>query len=68
MSLWKLDVSRLLSQIENDEENKRLVWKPSELKDNVFEVVGLAKKVFGIKKMLGNPYKIDEKTYAWNYE
>ena len=65
--MWKLDVERLLEQIQNDEKNHRLTWKPRLLKDNIFEVVGVAKKVFNIKKLTGKPYQIDRETFAWNY-
>lgn len=68
MNMWKLDVERLFQQIENDEENQRLVWKPRLLKDNIFEVIAVAKKVFGIKRLKGKPYRIDDETFGWNYE
>lgn len=66
--MWKLDVERLYEQIQNDEEHHRLVWKPKLLKDNIFEVIAVAKKVFSIKRLKGKPFRIDNETFAWNYE
>jgi len=67
MSLWKFNFERFLQQITNDVENKRLTWKPRELQDNIFELLGIAQRLFNIR-IKGEPYRIDEETFAVNYE
>ena len=67
MSLWKLDPERFHEQITDDIENKRLTWKPRELKDNIFELLGIAQRLFNVR-IKGKPYRINEETFAINYE
>lgn len=65
--MWRLDADRLLRQIQDNSEKQRLEWKPKQLLDNVFEVVGVMCKILDVR-VKGEPYKIDDETYAWDYE
>jgi len=61
------DINSFYRQITVDHENKRLVWKPSKLEDNIFELLGLAKQILNIK-IVGMAYSIGEGKYAVKYE
>lgn len=67
MPLWKFDPEEFHKQLNYDMENRRLTWKPRELKDNIFELLGLARQIFDVK-LKGKPYRIDDETWAINVE
>ena len=67
MSLRKFDPKVFHEQISYDIKKKRLTWKPRELKNNIFELLGLARQIFGVK-LKGKPYQVDDETWAVNVE
>ena len=63
MSLWKLDRKRFNEQLEVDLDKMIIKWKPHGLKDNIFELLGIAKQIYDVK-LIDAPYKVDGETWA----
>ena len=52
--------------VEIDRENKRLVWSPDRLQENVFVVIAMIQDHLRIK-LRGSPYEIEDGKFAWDY-
>jgi len=50
-----------------DDKNQRLVWKPEELQENIFQIVATIQRYFGIR-VKGNPTELEDGVYEWEYE
>lgn len=50
-------------------DDNRIEWNPSELKENIFLLLGIIKNTIGVR-IVGHPYKINkgEYGYAVNFE
>ena len=61
-----VDWEEVFKQIQVNWEANRIEWKPSELKENVFVLLALIKKAFGLR-LKGRPYRIGDK-WAIDFE
>ena len=52
--------------VEIDRENKRLVWSPDRLQENVFVAIAMIQNKLRIK-LRGSPYEIEDGKFAWDY-
>jgi hypothetical protein len=69
--MWKFDYASVYTQVKVNASLRRLEWKPSELKDNIFEVVAVITKHRNLK-MKGDIYLVKGKgrhrIYAWDFD
>lgn len=67
MSVHKFSRKNFDAHIKVNWEEHQLEWEPENLKDNIFELVGIARQLYSIR-MVGDPFEIKEGTYAWKFE
>ena len=65
MSIWKLNLKALNDQLTYD--GSKFTWKPKKLKDNIFELLGVAARLYDVR-VTGAPYKLDDETWAIDVE
>jgi len=59
------DHKSLNRQIKLD--GNRFTWKPSEIEDNIFELLATARRVYNVR-LVGIPYDINDETVAIDVE
>jgi len=71
MSYLSIVLERVYTQVKVNSSLRRLEWKPSKLKDNIFEIIAIIQK-HGDLQMKGEPYLITKgksnQTYAWDFD
>jgi hypothetical protein len=69
--MWRINYKRVYAQINVNESLRRLEWKPSNLKDNIFEVIAVITKLRDLE-MKGDIYFLKgrgrNRIYAWNFD
>jgi hypothetical protein len=66
-SYLKVNINAVLDQVKIDRANHLFIWKPSKLKDNIFELIAILGKLESVAKMDKSPYQLNRTTWAWRY-